>query len=95
MRDVEEWGLREYSVEELMARTFELIDGSQAVLVELSEKGVGVGIEAGYARARDIPVLVAARAGSDISETLRGIAVAVCLYERPEEIGEFFDQQFR
>jgi hypothetical protein len=49
-------------------------------------KGVGLGIEAGFAFARGIPVLAAARAGSDISATLQGISARVCLYAREEEV---------
>ena len=51
-RDLEDWGMRTFEPAELMRLTFAAIDASHLLLVELSEKGVGVGIEAGYAHAR-------------------------------------------
>ena len=39
---------------------------------------MGLGIEAGYAHARGIPVIVAHPPSSEISATLAGIATAVC-----------------
>ncbi|MBI4631081.1 MAG: nucleoside 2-deoxyribosyltransferase, partial [Chloroflexi bacterium] len=44
-RDVEVWGEKKFEARELMQKTFEEIDSSDIVVVELSEKGVGVGIE--------------------------------------------------
>jgi 2'-deoxynucleoside 5'-phosphate N-hydrolase len=80
-RDLEAWGAAVLPPEELMRRSLEAIDRSDLVLVELSEKGVGLGIEAGYARARHIPVVTLARAGLPVSDTLRGISLAVLEYE--------------
>ena len=54
-REVEQWGAIVLSPEVLMDRTLRMIDGADAVILEMSEKGVGLGIEAGYAR--DIPVI--------------------------------------
>jgi nucleoside 2-deoxyribosyltransferase len=67
VRDVEKWGGVRLSPETLMARTFEEIDSSDLAVIDLTEKGVGVGIEAGYAHASGIPVVVIARKGADIS----------------------------
>ena len=73
-RDIEKWGQIELSPEELMQRTFAEIDSSDLIVVDLTEKGVGLGIEAGYAYAKGIPVVVIAKTGSDISATLQGIS---------------------
>ena len=69
-----------------MRQTFEAIEASDVVVIELTEKGVGVGIEAGYAAAMSIPVVTIARAGADVSETLRGISQNVVLYEEYDEL---------
>jgi hypothetical protein len=79
-RDVERWGEKAFMPDELMAASFEAIDNSSAVVVEFSEKGVGLGIEAGYATAEGIPVFVVHRPGADISTTLRGVAQEVFGY---------------
>ncbi len=85
-RDVEEWGEKKFDSRELMQRTFDEIESSDIVVVELSEKGVGVGIEAGYARAKGTPIITVTRRGSDISETLRGISREVFIYEDAGEL---------
>ena len=80
VRDVEQWGHIHLSPQELMARTFDEIDSSDVVVIDLTEKGVGLGIEAGYAYAKGVPVVAIARKGSDISATLRGISRQVFWY---------------
>jgi hypothetical protein len=84
-RDLEHWGQHEFDAASLMRETFRMIDRVDVVVIELSEKGVGIGIEAGYASARGIPIVVLHPTGSDVSTTLRGIATAVLSYddERP------------
>lgn len=86
VRDLEDWGRVQLNTWELMRQTFSAIEKSDLVLVELSEKGVGLGIEAGFAFARGIPVVTAARIGSDVSTTPEGISARVCLYARDDEI---------
>ena len=81
-RDLEQWGALHFDPHTLMQKSFEAIDACDLVVVDLTEKGVGIGIEAGYAHARGIPIVTIAQAGSDISETLRGISDAVWLYEK-------------
>jgi nucleoside 2-deoxyribosyltransferase len=89
-RDVEQWGVVHLSPHELMTRTFEVIRSCHLVVIDLTEKGVGLGIEAGYAYAWSIPVAAIAREGADISTTLRGISKAVCLYASAHDLREFF-----
>ncbi len=67
---------------ELMKKTFEMIEECDLVIIEFSEKGVGLGIEAGYAYAIQKPIIVIAKKGLEISNTLLGIAVRVSYYER-------------
>ncbi len=90
-RDVEEWGKKKFDSAELMHRTFKEIDSSDIVVVELSEKGVGVGIEAGYARAKGKPIITVARRGSDMSETLKGISREMFIYQDKGELEKFFN----
>jgi len=86
IRDYEKWGTVKFSPEELMALTFKLICESECLIMEFSEKGVGLGIEAGYAYAKNIPIIVIAKIGSDISNTLRGIAKKVIFYDTPKDL---------
>jgi nucleoside 2-deoxyribosyltransferase len=91
-RDVERWGQVHFAATELMQRTFAEIETSDVVVVELTEKGVGVGIEAGYAYARGIPIITIAQKGSDISTTLQGISQKTFVYADFEELARSFGQ---
>ncbi len=90
MRDLENWGQIHFPPDELMQKCFEIIDTSDLVVVELSEKGVGIGIEAGYAWARGIPIFTIARVGCEISSTLVGISQSVCHYDTPADLAAYF-----
>lgn len=89
-RDVEQWGAKHFSPEVLMARTFEIIDSCDIAIIELSEKGVGLGIEAGYAFAQNKPLYTIAQTGSDISTTIDGISTEVFLYQGMDDLIHFF-----
>ena len=85
-RDYEKWGDVVFTPSELMEKTFREIDLSDLLIIEFSEKGVGLGIEAGYAYAKQKPIIVIAKEGSDISSTLRGISKDVIFYNDLEEL---------
>ena len=89
-RDIEKWGQIKLSPQELMQRTFTEIDSSHLVVVDLTEKGVGLGIEAGYAYAKETPIVVIAKKGSDISATLQGISQKLFLYDEFDDLTHFF-----
>ena len=89
-RDIEKWGQIELSPQELMQRTFTEIDSSHLIVVDLTEKGVGLGIEAGYAYAKGTPIAVIAKKGSDISATLQGISQKLFLYDEFDDLIDFF-----
>jgi 2'-deoxynucleoside 5'-phosphate N-hydrolase len=93
VRDVEGWGEQHLSAEDLMQKTFALIDASDTVVVDLTEKGVGVGIEAGYAYAKGKPVFTIAKRGSDISTTLSGISSRIAWYNDYSEISLLLAKQ--
>lgn len=91
-RDIERWGQVHFTPAELMQRSFAEIEASDVVVVELSEKGVGLGIEAGYAYAKGIPIITIAQKGADISATLQGISQKLFLYDDMDKLTQFFQQ---
>ena len=94
-RDLENWGAVRLEPRDLMRKTFEMIDGCDVVVIELSEKGVGLGVEAGYAYAQKIPVVAIAKRGSDVSETLRGVSKEVVFYSNYDGLEPFFVNLFK
>ncbi|KAJ6783364.1 hypothetical protein PWT90_09479 [Aphanocladium album] len=89
-RDVEAYGVITYGPGELMRRTCEIIDACDLVVIELSEKGVVLGIEAGYAHGKRIAVVAVARERLEISATMKGIARATKLHAGEEDLAKFF-----
>ena len=89
-RDLEKWGEIHFDPKELMQKSFKEIDASDLVVIELTEKGVGIGIEAGYAWAKRIPIVTIAKKGADISTTLQGISQKLLWYDELDELLAFF-----
>jgi 8-oxo-dGTP pyrophosphatase MutT (NUDIX family) len=88
-RDFEKWGeARSVEPDVLMAYTFKVIDESDFIVIEFSEKGVGLGIEVGYAFAKRKPVVIVAKEGSDVSSTLQGVAKSIIFYRDVSEINQ-------
>jgi nucleoside 2-deoxyribosyltransferase len=85
-RDYEKWGQVKFDPQELMRLAHKATDECDVAIIEFSEKGVGLGIEAGYAFAKGKPVHVIARVGSEISDTLSGIASSITFYDSPESL---------
>ena len=89
-RDIEKWGDVHLLPNELMTKTFEVIRSCRLTVIDLTEKGVGLGIEAGYTYAQGIPIITIAREGADISSTLQGISQDVYLYSGSDDLQRFF-----
>ncbi len=90
VRDLEAWGEKSFAPGNLMENSLALLSTCDLCLVEGSVKGVGVGIEAGYAYAKGIPVVVIASMGTNISTTLTGIAQTILYYESPHSLAGLF-----
>ena len=90
-RDLEKWGHETFSENELMDRVFEKIDGIDAMLIEFTEGGIGMGIEAGYAKAKNIPIHVIQSKGTGIlSNAMKGICTGWHEYESNDDIENIF-----
>lgn len=85
-RDVEKWGAVCLSPPELMQRTFAVIDQSNLIIMEMSEKGVGLGIEAGYAYAQGKYLLIVLQKERELSSTMAGIATKIIRYDTLEQL---------
>lgn len=90
VRDINTEYQNTYNPRELMKLTFEKIDICDLIIIDLTEKGVGLGIEAGYAYAKGIPIITIAKNGSDISETLEGISNNILFYNIIEDLEIMF-----
>ncbi len=91
-RDVEKWGNAEIPEgKQLMPDyAFPAMKECDMLICEFSEKGVGLGIGAAYAYAKNRPVYIIAKRGSDISTTIGNIAKNVIFYDEPQDLIEPF-----
>ena len=55
-------------------------------IIEFSEKGVGLGINAGYCYAIGKPIFIIAKTGSDISTTISNLATKIIFYDQPKDL---------
>ena len=85
-RDYEQWGEHRPSLKTLMDVTFDEIRKSDLVVLEMTEKGVGLGIEAGYAVAVGKPVVILIKNDRGVSGTMQGIAAAIIRYNHPDDL---------
>lgn len=86
VRDFELWGEKSLSPQQLMQLSFESIQQSKVLFLEISEKGVGLGVETGYAYALHVPIVLLAKIGTEISATLGGIASQIFFYEQVQDL---------
>jgi nucleoside 2-deoxyribosyltransferase len=66
--------------------SFDAIRNSDLVLIEATEKGMGVGIEAGYAYGLGIPVVTVLKTGTDLSINLKSLSSKIIPYNDVHEI---------
>lgn len=85
-RDVEKWGEISFTPEDLMKNTFIEIDNSQVLVADVADWPIGVGVEAGYAFARGIPVICICQADKKIANTVAGFASSVIKYRDYTEL---------
>lgn len=93
--DVEKWGQAEIPKGKTLMTdyAFPAIQQCDCNIIEFSEKGVGLGVNAGYCYAISKPIFVViAKTGSDISTTISNLATKVIFYDKPEDLVGAFKQ---
>ncbi len=86
VRDAEEWGKWQFPPEDMMRRTLNEIDASDYLIADVADWPIGVGVEAGYARGRDIPVVCICQARKRVADTVAGVAEQVIRYEDYDDL---------
>lgn len=90
IRDYEQYDHVQVDKSTLMQKAFSEMEKCDILIVEFSEKGVGLGIGAGYAYKLGLPIYVIAKTGSDISTSMSSIATDIIFYDTDEELPEKF-----
>ncbi len=91
-RDVEKWGRATIPEGKSLMRdyAFPAMKQCDCNIIEFSEKGVGLGMNAGFCYNAEKPIYVIAKTGSDISTTMKNVAKEVIFYDDPEDLVEPF-----
>ncbi len=71
---------------EMMHTAMDEIDNCQFLIAETTDKGIGIGIEAGYAKAKDKTVIYLRNALADHSTTLSGISDYQVIYDNTKDL---------
>jgi len=80
-RDAEKWGEIEFKPEEMMSITLNQIEQSDLVIADVTDWPIGVGVEAGYAHAKSVPVICICQADKKVANTVAGLADNVIRYQ--------------
>ena len=85
---VDKYNFRPEQEKEMMESAFNEIDNSDFLVAELSTKSIGVGIEIGYASAKNKPVFYLRKKGSEYSTTASGCSSYIVEYRNELDLKE-------
>ena len=80
---------------EMMKAAFKEIDSSDFLIAELTTKSIGVGIEIGYASAKDKPIFYLRKKDSEYSTTASGCSNYVIEYENEFNLVEMMEKRLK
>lgn len=80
---------------EMMKTAFEEIDSSDFLVADLTTKSIGVGIEIGYAFAKEKPIFYLRKKGSEYSTTASGCSNYVIEYENELDLVQIMRGLFK
>ncbi len=83
---VDKYNFRTNQEKEMMKVAFEEIDSSDFLIAELTTKSIGVGIEIGYAFAKEKPIIYLRKKGSEYSTTASGCSISVIDYKNEMDL---------
>lgn len=73
---------------EMMQEAMRQLDTTDLLIAETSDKAIGIGIEAGYAKAKGKPVIYIRNKKAEHSTTLSGISDQQVIYENSIDLKE-------
>ena len=92
---VDEYQFSAKQEKKMMQNAIEDIEKSAILIAETSEKGIGIGIEVGYAKAQKIPVIYVRNSKSEHSTTVSGIADFSIIYSDEKDLEEKLEEIFK
>ncbi len=92
---VDKYNFKANQEKEMMKVAFEEIDSSDFLIAELSTKSIGVGIEIGYAFAKEKPIFYLRKKDSKYSTTASGCSNYLIEYENELNLVEIMEKRLK
>ena len=89
---VDKYDFKANQEKEMMKIAFEEIDSSDFFIAELSTQSIGVGIEIGYAFAKEKPIFYLRKKDSKYSTTASGCSISVTEYKNELDLVEMMEK---
>jgi nucleoside 2-deoxyribosyltransferase len=89
---VDEFKFNSAQEKEMMQQAMQLIDNSDVLIAEVSDKAIGIGIEVGYAKAKGKPVIYLRNEDAENSTTVSGISDFQILYNDVIELKQLLSE---
>jgi len=87
-RDGELWGEKQFTPKTMMEAVFREIDQCDLLVANVAHWPIGVGVEAGYAFGRQIPILCICPITEKIANTVAGMAAETIHYQDYDDLSE-------
>ena len=75
---------------EMMQQAFSAIDKCKMLIAETSDKAIGIGIEVGYAKAKNITIVYLRNKDAEHSTTVSGASDFQIIYSDPDDLKKQF-----
>lgn len=85
-RDFDDFGRQERELEELIPYIEDAIERTDVVILDLTDKGVGLGVEAGFAAALQKPIVAVLHEDADPPTTIQLLAKRIVTYQGFEDL---------
>lgn len=83
---VDEYSFKPSEEKQMMEQAMKDIDSSDLLIAETSDKAIGIGIEAGYAKAKNKSVIYLRHQDAEHSTTLSGLSDVQIIYSNAENL---------
>lgn len=92
---VDKYDFKSNQEKEMMKTAFNEIDNTDFLIAELTTKSIGVGIEIGYAFAKEMPIIYLRKKNAEYSTTASGSSTYIVEYENEIDLYESMERLLR
>ena len=89
---VDKYDFKANQEKEMMATAFQDIDNTDFLVAELTTKSIGVGIEIGYAFAKEMPIIYLRKKNAEYSTTAAGSSTYIIEYADEFDLSEAMEK---